>query len=136
MTQIVGVVSDRLWPLLPLAVSGMRGTLWALVDTGFEGSLMVPESERQRLRLVRTSLMASGVNADGTSSLVSVGRVTLDWLGATITVRTHVPSTTMIDGEMHYRSPIVGMIGLHLLQGLRLSFDLYPGRPVIVEQAR
>lgn len=135
MAQIVGVVSDRLWPLIPLVASGVRGKLWALVDTGFEGHLSVPERERLRLAVARTSLMAAGTNFDGSSSLVAVGRLTLEWFGATITVRTLVPAATIVDGETHHGDPIVGIVGQHLLQGLRLTVEFYPGRSVILERA-
>jgi len=135
MTQIVGVVSDRLWLLVPLVVSGGSDKMWAVVDTGFEGYLMVPESERGRLRIARTSLMAPGTNADGSSSLMPLGRTSLQWLSAPIMIETHVPSSTMVDGMFHDGDPIVGIIGLYLLQGLRLTAELYPGRNVALERA-
>jgi predicted aspartyl protease len=54
MTVFGGAINDRLWPLMPLVVSGDRISFWALIDTGFEGYLMVPDHERGRLRVART----------------------------------------------------------------------------------
>src|SRR6478735_9942275 len=106
MPVIRGVVSDRLWPLVPLEVSGSTGPFWAVIDTGFEGYLMAPDRERARLRVARTSLMMAGVSADGTASLVPQGRIAIRWFGATIMVRAHVPPATMVDGESHRGDPI------------------------------
>lgn len=135
MTKIVGVVSDRLWLLVPLVASGVSDKLWAVVDTGFEGYLMVPESVRVRLRIARTSLLATGTNADGSSSLVPLGRLSLQWLASPVTTEAHVPATTMVDGMLHNGEPIVGIVGLYLLQGLRLTVELYPGRAVMLDRA-
>ena len=133
MSRIVGVVNDRLWPLLPLKISGVAANYWVMVDTGFEGHLMVSDAERPRLRVARTSLMAAGTNADGTSSLVPVGRVILDWFGTTLTMHAHVPNLTMVDGESYRGDPIVGILGLFMMQGQRLTIDFYPGREVVLE---
>lgn len=130
----MGVVSDRLWPLIPLAPSGVTGTFWALVDTGFEGHLMVPESERARLRVVRSPILARGTNADGSENLMTVGRTTLDWFGSPLAVNTLVAGTTTVEGVMHDGDPIVGIVGLYLLQSLRVTADLYPGYPVTIER--
>lgn len=133
MSRIDGFVSDLVWPLLPLQVDGVTDRLWVFVDTGFDGYLMVPDSERQRLRIARTSLMAAGTNADGTSSFVPVGRLTLDWFGSRLTVRAHIPNATMVDGETFRGAPIVGILGLSMLQGSRLTVEFYPNRSVVLE---
>jgi predicted aspartyl protease len=130
MDELKGEISDRLWPLVPLR-SG-AGSLWALVDTGFEGYLMTSAAEATRHGATRTSRFASSINADGSESVVPMGRLRLEWLGRQITVEAHLSANFALDGTTHAGTPVTAIIGLYLLQGLRLTFDLYPGRAVTI----
>ncbi len=83
--MIVGAVSLALQAQVALSISNSAGnfsTVTGLVDTGFNGSLSLPEAEIKRLNLV-FDVQRPGMLADGTLHDFNVYIGMIEWDGQT-----------------------------------------------------
>lgn len=116
------VAADGSEPVVPLTMFSANGrvvNLEAVVDTGFNGEIILPTELIRRLgyRYVGT---AGGVLADGSGSEMDYCSGSLSWHGEKLEV-------VVLAGE---GAPLVGM---GLLEGSRLTVDAVPGGEVVIE---
>ena len=125
MAQQVGHVDDRGRPLLRIELRGTDESFLALVDTGCNASLVLPESEAMRLGMVMTGLESWVEFADGRKQLLRACVATLIWLGAQRRVEALV---TTPDGSVSMRPNAradepIGLVGTGLLSPHLLTIN-------------
>ena len=119
--MVSGVVRS-LVPIVPLAVVGRDGTtrrFQAVLDTGFTGAVALPAPDVQRLGLANPRIETVRF-ANGESDNCEVYFASVLWDGEELAARVYA-----IGNE-----PLVGM---HLLDGARVTMDVAEGGRVEVE---
>lgn len=117
---LFGTVNARREAILPLTVHGPAGaeTLDALIDTGFDGGVLLPRSVATRIHLPVVTA-ADAALADGTVVRLEVAMARVDWLGRRQNV-------------LMYLNPVdETLLGTELLAAHRLVID-YPAALVEV----
>ena len=115
---MTGTVSASLEPRLPLRlrdVHGVEHVVEAVLDTGFDGELVLPEDLIEALGAPWAEARY-GRLADGTEILTDIYEVDLEWNGVWTTAFAEaLPST---------------LVGVSLCAGLGLTVDFVPGGSV------
>lgn len=117
---LIGAVTARRDAILRLTVHGPAATetLETVVDTGYDGSLLVPVAVASRLGMAVISTIMATL-ADGTVVRLQVALAEVDWLPARQRVRVEIgPSADVL-------------LGTELLAAHRLVID-YPAAVVEV----
>ena len=134
--DLEGSVDDRKRPLVRIETPGFIDPLVALVDTGFNGALLIDEAQAARLGFsvardsIRPVQLASQRNED-----FMVGRGSFLWLGERRTITAHV----LIETQSERRARNVRkteeeiLIGTDLLSDCRLEID-FPARKVLISK--
>ena len=117
---LAGTVNRRGEALVELKVAGPAGqeALTCLIDTGFTGTLVIPEAVAQRLRLPRRGSTVATL-ADGSEALFRRYEAVIDWPSGRR--RVWALATASADA----------LVGVGLLRRHRLLID-YPARMVKV----
>ena len=106
--MIRGVVSEERVPRVELVIAGQR--VWAVVDTGFNGDLELPDSLQDKLDCIflarRRSLLAAGMVVEE-----DVYRVLLEFDGR------------QVEAEVTFAPGQEALIGTGLLADYRLEVD-------------
>jgi predicted aspartyl protease len=121
--MITGVVTAQQQALIPLTVQDWQGqaeTVDAIVDTGFNGFLTLPLPQIARWRFPYEGI-AEVILGDGDT-------VRLDSFAATVLWDGYVRTGLVLAAE---GMPLVGMA---LLSGSRVCFDVTDGGPVTIER--
>ena len=105
--EIFGAIRDRV-PIIPIAFYGQ--TIDACVDTGFNGSLLIPLSLAQRVGLDYRSDI-SIETATGARTLIAVYQAELTWLGQERRIDVLAPDVGFI------------LLGMALLEEGRLELE-------------
>jgi len=115
-----GIIRSDRYPYLEVSLSirGLDQTVWAYVDTGFEGFLTIPETERERIG--RPEREATFELADG----------------STVTLGVYVGAAQILGLGQERRAGIVAsgreyLLGRDAIDSLRVTFDR--GRTLIAE---
>lgn len=115
--SLIGKVSDRLEASVSLRIiGGLEVT--AIVDTGFDGSLILPSAAVEELGLPFL-WREFCVLADGTKSEAGVVSAQVEWLGEVRRIEVVVMETCLV--------------GTQLLAGTRLTID-YEAGSVLIEK--
>jgi clan AA aspartic protease len=119
--MIVGRVNAQLEPTIPIdviSVIGTKQTLTAVVDTGFDGELLLPRSLLESIgwpyRGRRTAQLG-----DGTRTTFDVYRGTVHW-------ETSARSVQVLESAGDV------IVGMRLLTGVRITIDAVVDGPVTV----
>ncbi len=119
--MIIGTVNAKRQPIVQLVIRGPAGreeTVEALVDTGFNGALMLPEDLIVALRLTQSRSVTIHL-ADGSSADVAVYQASAMWNG--IERRTRV----LAGGTQH-------LLGMSLVLGHKLCVSMIDGGAVAI----
>ncbi len=119
--MIAGSVSDSSEAIIGLVVSGPGGetNIYAVIDTGFDGSLSLPSALIAMLNLPLQG-RASAVLGDGSRSVFDFYEATVIWDGLARRVSVDEADT----------DPLVGM---GLLYGYGLTVEVVEGGAVVIE---
>ena len=120
--MIQGVVNRDKTPTVPISVlDGERNAhpIRAIVDTGFEGDLMLPGSFIRRVGLARSS-ERSVVLADGSHAAVQSYAATVSWMGRETPV-------IVLESESQY------LLGVSLLWGSKMTMAFEEGGSIVIE---
>ena len=117
MPEMRGRLDEHGQPVLDLRLAGGTNVLTALVDTGFDGDMLV---HRDHLTGAGIDMLLSHVEfarlADGNEAVLYAVPSTIEWFGTSRAVTIHVlPSDAAAD------EPI--LIGCRLLRDSRLEID-------------
>ena len=134
--DLEGSVDDRKRPLVRIETPGFTDPLLAFVDTGFNGALLIDETQAARLGFsvardsIRPVQLASQRNED-----FMVGRGSFLWFGERRTITAYVMIETQ--GERRARNARKTeeeiLIGTDLLSDCRLEID-FPARKVLISK--
>lgn len=117
-----GHVDEKLRALVQIRVAGTHHEqfceIWAWIDTAFNGSLVIPRSKVEALRLPMES-SAEAILADGTKVELETFACQIEWFGTTY-------DTQVVLNDSDY-----ALLGTSLLAGRRLEVD-YAARTVSV----
>ncbi len=114
--MIRGTFTGQLEAVVGLRVHGPTGTeldLDAVIDTGFNASLTLPDSAARALGLVRRSRGKAAL-ADGTVRYYSLYAAEVEWDGRWLPI-----TVSAVGDEV--------LLGMGLLAGHRLTIDAVPG---------
>ena len=120
--MIQGVVNTFYEPVIRLAVQGPSGQtreIEAVVDTGYNGYLMLPPALALELELPFVTTNPVFL-ADGSEIIFNVHSVTALWDGCPRYVDVHISDTT----------PLIGM---RLLDRYNLNIEVVDGGRVVIE---
>jgi len=113
-----GHVDEKLRALVPIRIGSPGKSelvqCWAWIDTAFNGSLVLPRSTAEALRLPLES-SAEAVLADGSIVAMESFCCRIEWFG-------HTYDTQSVINEGEY-----GLLGTMLLAGHRLEIDYSSG---------
>jgi clan AA aspartic protease len=121
--MLTGIVTAGLQPKTDLDLFGSSGgsqRVEAVIDTGFDGELILPRALVTALGLNRRGTYG-GVLADGR-------RVVLDYYEVSILWHGRPRMVTVL------QSHAVALLGMELLQGSRFTMDTCPGGAVTIEE--
>lgn len=117
-----GQVDDKLRALVQIRVARAHDEefceIWAWVDTAFNGSLVIPRSKVEEMRLTMES-SAEAILADGTKVELETFACQVEWFGATY-------DTQVVLNDSEY-----ALLGTTLLAERRLEVD-YRARTVSI----
>jgi len=121
--MLTGIVTAGLQATIELEVLGSSGgshRVEVVIDTGFDGELILP----------RTVVAALGLTPQGTyhARLADGRHVVLDYYEASIMWHGR-PRTVRV-----LQSGVVALLGMELLQGSRLILDVVPVGSVTIEE--
>ena len=135
--DLEGSVDDLNRPLVRIETPSFADPLVAFVDTGFNGALLIDETQAARLGFSVMRNSATPVRlASRRDEDVMVGRGSFIWLGERRTIIAHV--LIEIQGERRARNARETeeeiLIGTGLLPDCRLEID-FPARKVLISKA-
>lgn len=125
MAQVVGSVDNRGRPLVRLPA--IEDDLLLMIDTGFNGDLMLSRAGAKHLGLAVSGETTSVELGDGSSGYVYTIQMTIEWLSVRRTIDVLVPDIWRPTGD----DP-VGLIGTKLLTPHLLLVD-FASRTVEIE---
>jgi predicted aspartyl protease len=134
--RLEGSVDDQKRPLVRIEAPGFSDPLVAFIDTGFNGALLIDETQAARLGFhVPRNSIAPVQLASGRRENFLFGRGSFTWLGERRTITAYV----LIETEQARRARIARkteeeiLIGTELLSSCRLEID-FPARTVLIEK--
>ena len=133
VSKLVGIVDSQLRPIVRITIAGKRKSFPAWIDLGFEGELVLPFSERDRLEVETTSEVVDVVLGDGTPALMPLGRLPIRIFGRRHVARVLLSTDREPALDESSGQPL-GLIGLGLLGGTRLTVDLVAQGNVVLEK--
>lgn len=109
--------------IVPVAITDSDGRLWPLetvLDTGFVGDLSLPSNVIHRLGLVRTGSL-NFILANGEPARLRTYHARVFW------------HDRLLDIEVTETGD-VPLIGIRMLQGSRVTMEMFPGGEVLIEE--
>jgi predicted aspartyl protease len=129
--DIIGHVDNRDRPIVLLSVDGMEDGFPVIVDTGFNGELLINDTEISRLQCRMTGVEAPIEFANKERRTIVFARSRVVWFGRAQDVRVWVTAAEP-DRAAAADEP-VGLLGTALLKPHRLTVDFATRRVVISE---
>jgi len=127
-----GVIDHLGRPIISVDVRQVESdALRCLLDTGYNGFLLLEDSVARRMRFHRIGITDQIVLGDGSIRTAHIARGIIQWIGISTLINIHVVPDA---GRLRYLSPehaIHGLIGTALLQGLHVLLDFASHRPTI-----
>jgi len=123
--MITGAVNDRLEAVVKLPASCSAGQaidIKAVIDTGYNGILMLPTALVNELRLPYAGKVTA-ILADGSRTDLPLFRAQLIWDDQPMSI------TVAASG-------LVPLVGMELLEGHNLNIDVHPGGQVRINSAQ
>jgi predicted aspartyl protease len=134
--DLEGSVDDLNRPLVRIETPSFTDPLVAFVDTGFNGALLIDETQAARLGFSVARNCATPVQlASQRSENFSLGRGSFIWLGERRTIIAHVLIETQGERPVRNARKIEEetLIGTGLLSDCRLEID-FPARKVFISR--
>ena len=120
MAKVIGSVDLRGRPVI--RIDGKHESLLFVVDTGFNGALMVGREAARALAIDPITRETDVELGDGKTVLVNEGRATIQWMGQSRRVRVFVSNDWLPSDD----DP-VGLLGTDLLAPHLLLIDFASG---------
>jgi predicted aspartyl protease len=124
-----GVIDHLRRPIVRLEMPPPLDGLLCLIDTGYNGFLLLEQSVALRFQFRMSSRISDQiVLGDGSIRMAEIARGMITWLGSTRMVDAHVVPDARV---VRYSSPeqqFDGMIGTALLEGLHVFLDFQDDR--------
>jgi predicted aspartyl protease len=130
--EMKGSVDGRGRPLLRLTVVGTSDEILATIDTGFNGELLVSQSDANALGIATSGVFEDMVLGDGSEIEARKGRATIMWFGAPRSVAVFLTAET--DVSRPVADEPVALIGTRLLADDILEIN-FPAKTVVISQA-
>jgi len=131
LADIIGHVDNRDRPIVLLSVDGLEDGFPVIVDTGFNGELLINHTEIPRLQCTMTGVEAPVEFANKERRTIVFARSRILWFGRAQDVRVWVTDTE--PGRAAAPDEPVGLLGTALLNPHRLTVDFATRRVVISE---
>jgi predicted aspartyl protease len=131
LPELIGHVDPRNRPIISLSVSDQEDAFLAIVDTGFNGELLISETEVRRFKCEFLHLEAPVEFANRERHMVSLARSRIIWFGRVQEVRVWI--TAAEAGRGAVLDEPVALLGTALLNPYRLTVDFTKRRVVITE---
>jgi hypothetical protein len=134
--DLEGSVDDRKRPLVRIEAPGFTDPLVAFVDTGFNGAILIDETQAARLgfSVAKDSIKPVQLASQRNENFL-LGRGSFIWLGERRTIDAYVLIETQ--GERRARNARRTeeeiLIGTDLLSDCRLQID-FPARKVLISK--
>jgi predicted aspartyl protease len=132
--RIEGSVDDQKRPLVRIEAPGFSDQLFAFIDTGFNGAILIDETQAAKLGLqISRNSIAPVQLASGRSENFLFGRGAFTWLGERRTITAYV----LIETQQARRARTARrteeeiLIGTELLADCRIEID-FPARRVVI----
>lgn len=129
MPEILGHVDARDRPIVSLSVHGQEDGFLVLVDTGFNGQLLISDTEAHRLKCEMVGVEVPVELANRERRTVSLARSRVVWFGQSQDVQVWVATTRPTRAAMPDEP--VGLLGTALLNPYQLLVDFASRRVVI-----
>jgi predicted aspartyl protease len=130
LSEIIGHVDSRDRPIVSLTLPGQDDSLLVIVDTGFNGQLLIRDNDAARLNCGSARVELTVEMADRRSRVLKRARGSIFWFGRQRNV------DVWLSAEPH-RAALpeepVGLLGTGLLSPHRLTIDFASRRAVINE---
>jgi hypothetical protein len=131
LAEIIGHVDPRDRPIISLMVPDREDAFPVVVDTGFNGELLIYEPDIHRFECEFLDLESSVEFADRERRTIPLARTRIIWFGRFQMVRVWItPAET---GRTAAPDEPVGLLGTALLKPHRLNVDFATRRVVISE---
>jgi predicted aspartyl protease len=131
LAEIIGHVDTRDRPIVSLTLPGLDDDLLVIVDTGFNGQLLIYETELSRFNFVPHETTVPVELAGRERRRLSVMRSRITWFGQVRDVDVFVAPGGQRRAALPDES--VGLLGTALLCPHRLTIDFATRRVVISE---
>ena len=118
--MIEGQINEQYEAMMTLTVNGLDGAteeVEAVVDTGFNGFLCLPDPVVQRLHLPYLN-STTAFMADDRSRILRIHQAQIDWDGKARTVEAHASGATA------HASGATALVGMQLVTDHRLEMDI------------
>jgi predicted aspartyl protease len=133
LSDIIGHVDARNRPLVLLSILGEEDAFPVIVDSGFNGELLLHDDAIIRHRCELTGLNEPIELADKASRLLMVARAQIIWFGQSRGVDVLI-GTTQSSRAATADEPI-GLLGTRLLSPHKLTVD-FASRRVVVSESK
>ena len=131
MSEIIGHVDARDRPIVSLSVPGQEDQFLVIVDTGFNGQLLIHDAAATRLNCESRRVDVRVEFADRGSRILDLGRGSIVWFGRHQEVDVWI--TTAEPGRTTTADQPIGLLGTGLLSPHKLTVDFATRRVVISE---
>jgi predicted aspartyl protease len=131
LAELIGHVDDRNRPIVPLSIPGLEDAVLALVDTGFNGQILVNASDVDHLRFSAFDSREEVELADREQHVLVRGQGDIIWFGRPQRVYVFIAEAERPRAALPDEP--VAMLGTALLSPHRLTVDFATRRVVIVE---
>lgn len=118
--RIKGIINDKLAPIIRIDIEGSKEQIETILDTGFNGELMLPKKTIEKLNLEWCGKEDYWV-ASGETITTDVYKGHLNWFGKTGTV------------EVMSTSADLGLLGMQLLSSCMISINV-PEKELFIEK--
>jgi predicted aspartyl protease len=133
LSEIIGHVDPRGRPIISVSISGEEDAFPFVVDTGFNGELLLHDSQIIRHRCELRGLNESIELADGATRMLMLARTRIIWFGQSLNVDVLISPTQGSRAAMPDEP--IGLLGTALLSPHTLTVEFATRRVLITENA-
>lgn len=131
MANLLGSIDLQLRPLVRIRFASFRDDVVAMLDTGFNGELMINISDVDSLGVTLSPLKVRVTLAGGQRAEARQGEVQIEWMGQVRRVGVFVSET---EASLHRDGDPIALIGTRLLAPHLLLIDFDAGSVEIEAQ--
>jgi predicted aspartyl protease len=130
MPEVRGGVDQRGRPLVRIKFIGFDDELVAMVDTGFNGELLMSENDAAAWGIIPVGIAAKLELGDGSKIIAGRGTAAISWMGKRHAIAVQI--TPSAKGKRRPDEP-VALIGTRLLAQDILEIN-FPAQSVVIRQ--